>query len=409
MKKSFLFLLCGSLLYGCFKNSSETDSAKNLVFKKGTFGYDINFLKQYDEIYILKTEDERGQIIVSPKYQAKVFTSTTDGLSGYSLGWVNYDAFERDIDLQMNAFGGENRIWLGPEGGKYSLFFGPGEKMEFENWTTPSPIDIENWDVEFSNRKKIILSKDAQFQNYVGSYLHTSLKRRIEILESNEIFKELALNKSEKIQIVGFRTENTITNLGKENWNRKSGMPCIWILDMFKVSPQTVMVIPFEINSKAKIATTDYFGEISEERIIYKDSVLLFKADGKSRGKIGIGPQRAKPIAGSFDSENQILTITKFSIDREALYLNQEWTLEKDPFKGDVVNAYNDGPLGDGSQLGPFYELESVSPAAFLKPGESLTHNHNVYHFTGDRDVLNQICTYLLGIPLHEIQNAFKP
>ena len=23
----------------------------------------------------------------------------------------------------MNAYGGENRLWLGPEGGKYSLFF----------------------------------------------------------------------------------------------------------------------------------------------------------------------------------------------------------------------------------------------------------------------------------------------
>ena len=53
-------------------------------------------------------------------------------------------------------------------------------------------------------------------------------------------------------------------------------------------------------------------------------------------------------------------------------YLNQEWNIIKPPFSGDAVNAYNDGPLADGSQMGPFYEIETVSPAAFLKPGESI-------------------------------------
>jgi hypothetical protein len=56
-----------------------------------------------------------------------------------------------------------------------------------------------------------------------------------------------------------------------------------------------------------------------------------------------------------------------------------------------VVNAYNDGPLEEGGQLGPFYELESVSPAAALKPGESISHIHAVYHFTGDESGLKQL------------------
>ena len=50
-------------------------------------------------------------------------------------------------------------------------------------------------------------------------------------------------------------------------------------------------------------------------------------------------------------------------METDAAYLNQEWNLDGDPFIGDAVNAYNDGPLEDGSQMGPFYELESVSPA----------------------------------------------
>ena len=49
----------------------------------------------------------------------------------------------------------------------------------------------------------------------------------------------------------------------------------------------------------------------------------------------------------------------------EREYVNSLWEIQDEPFRGDVVNSYNDGKLEDGTQLGPFYELESSSPAAF--------------------------------------------
>ncbi|HEY2580236.1 MAG TPA: DUF6786 family protein [Mucilaginibacter sp.] len=52
--------------------------------------------------------------------------------------------------------------------------------------------------------------------------------------------------------------------------------------------------------------------------------------------------------------------------------------------------------------------MESVSPAAFLKPNESLSHKHSVFHFTGDKGELNQIALKTLGISLQDIQAAFK-
>jgi hypothetical protein len=36
-------------------------------------------------------------------------------------------------------------------------------------------------------------------------------------------------------------------------------------------------------------------------------------------------------------------------------------------------------PFTSGGQMGPFYELESVAPAAFLRPGEAQVHRHAVY------------------------------
>ncbi|HEX8675669.1 MAG TPA: DUF6786 family protein, partial [Segetibacter sp.] len=129
--------------------------------------------------------------------------------------------------------------------------------------------------------------------------------------------------------------------------------------------------------------------------------------DGKSRGKLGVVPGKAKPFAGSYDSQNKVLTAIKFDVEPEARYLNQEWNTTKPSFLGDAVNAYNDGPLADGSQMGPFYEIESVSPAAFLKPDQTLSHKHSVFHFTGSEQALDGIAKKLFGTSLDDIKKAF--
>jgi hypothetical protein len=207
---------------------------------------------------------------------------------------------------------------------------------------------------------------------------------------------------------VSYDTYNTITNTGDKAWDKVTGAPCLWNLDMFPPSAKTIVIIPYNKNATGKVATTNYFGQIPPDRVKYSNGVLLFKADGKSRGKLGMPPARSKGYLGSYDAESKVLTLVIFYADSKSTYLNQEWRTDKPPFIGDAANAYNDGPLATGTQMGPFYELESVSPAAFLAPGEKLTHRHTVYHFTGDEKSLSVIAVNYLGISLQDIQNAFK-
>lgn len=392
----------------CQIDKKERQQREMENFIKGTFGYDLNFLKEKDSIIILKNAEGNGQLIISPKYQAKVFTSTADGLNGKSFGWINYKAFDMPPDPHMNAYGGEDRLWLGPEGGKFSIFFKPGTKMEFENWKTPPEIDTEEWNTISADSKKVSLQKDMKLLNFSGTRFNLRIKRDIEILETNTIEQQLNIRITSQLKSVAFKTINTIVNTSEQEWNKQTGAPCLWNLDMFSPSSRTVVVIPYDQQATGKVATTDYFGEIPKDRIQYDSGILLFKADGKSRGKLGIPPLRAKPVAGSYDAEHNVLTIALFDVAKQATYLNQEWTTGKDPFSGDAVNAYNDGPLENGGQMGPFYEIESVSPAAFLKPNASLTHQHSVFHFTGEKAQLDQIATRVLGISLNKIESAFK-
>ena len=397
------------------ENKQETNISQQ--YKQGSFAYDLDFLKSKGEVFVLTNRSGEAQVVVSAKYQGKVFTSTAEGPGGKSFGWINYQAFDGEQDPHMNAYGGENRLWLGPEGGKFSIFFAPGSDMEFKNWVTPPAIDTESWELISSNEREVSLQKESTLLNYAGTKLNTRIQRQVRILENEEIERKLGLHlDTAKVKAVGFSTDNTLTNVGKEAWTRESGAPCIWILDMFTPSATTTSILPYNtdvhagkgLDAQSRVATTDYFGEIPEDRIQYENGVLFFKADGKSRGKIGLGPERAKPIAGSYDAENKILTLTTFDVDPEAVYLNQEWSTDKDPFQGDAVNAYNDGPLEDGSQMGPFYEIESVSPAAFLQAGQSLSHQHQVFHFTGNAASLDQIAQKVLGVSLEKVQEAFQ-
>lgn len=392
----------------CHSPSNENAPVKvDTSPAKGTFAYDREFLSRHDSLIMLQSEDGRAKILVSPKYQAKVFTSTAAGDSGRSLGWVNYKAFDGPANAHMNAYGGENRIWLGPEGGKFSLFFSPGSKMEFSNWRTPGPIDTEPWKVTSGDRASVNLEKDMQLTNYAGTTLKLQIQRNIELLNGEQLAGSLGLRLTDQVSAVGYETINTVINKGLFAWTEVTGAPCLWMLDMFNPSPETVIVVPFKGNTGEpfeKIATSDYFGQIPPERLVHKDSVLFLKADGTSRGKLGVRSAMARPVAGSYDPKNKILTIIIFEVDAGAKYLNQEWNTVKPPFLGDAVNAYNDGPLADGTQMGPFYELESVSPAAFLKPGESLTHKHSVFHFSGDESALDPIARKLLGSSLAEIK-----
>ncbi len=402
---------CCGVLWSCQqqaskKQSSNTDTLEK-EFASGTFGYDLQFLTKYDSLIVLKSGDGLGQIIVSPKYQGKVFTSTASGDEGRSFGWVNYKAFDSPIDEHMNAYGGEDRLWLGPEGGPFSLYFPQGKEMVFDNWKTPAAIDTEAWELLETTETKVSLQKNAQLVNYAGTTLDISLDRSIELLAKKNIESNLGISYSDAVQAVGFSTINGIRNAGQVAWDKITGAPCLWNLDMFMPSDSTVILVPFEEQAEGKIATTDYFGEIAKDRIAYKNGILYFKADGKSRGKLGLTALRAKTIAGSYDLSTGVLTVTKFSIDPNKIYLNQEWTTNKDPFIGDAVNAYNDGPLADGGQMGPFYEIESVSPAAFLQPNERLEHLHQVYHFEGDKTEIAQIMKKLFNIQVADIQSAF--
>ena len=142
-------------------------------------------------------------------------------------------------------------------------------------------------------------------------------------------------------------------------------------------------------------------------RFAVADGHVLFRCDGRYRSKLGVSPRRARDVLGSYDPDARLLTIVKFNLPEapaELPYVNSLWEIQDEPFAGDVVNSYNDGEETPGAgQLGPFYEIETSSPAAELAPEQAVTHVHQTFHLTGDLGPLNAISRAVLGVDLESI------
>jgi hypothetical protein len=373
------------------------------------YGFNRDFLKKHTTIIELK--NGASSLVLVPAWQARVMTSSAEGDSGYSFGWVNRDLIASAKLLpHINAFGGEERLWLGPEGGQFSIFFSKGKSFIFDNWQTPAFLDSTPFRLLSSTDTSALFGNDIITENYSGTTFKFRLEREVTILSEKEISRQISID-VKGLNCIAYRSVNKIINQGDSAWEKETGLLSIWMLGMFNPSPSVIIAIPFKQGEEKSIGpkvNDAYFGRISSDRLKVTDSHVFFKADGKSRGKIGIPPLRAKGVMGSYDSDNKILTLLICRLpEGRTDYVNSSWEIQKNPFSGDALNSYNDGPLEDGSQMGPFYELETSSPAAELKPGESLSHIQFTLHLTGDTEKLDKVARDILGVSLEEIMNAF--
>jgi len=416
MKQTNAIISIGAALVTCGFCEEEAKP----VTDGGAFAQDAAFMKKHTELLVLSKGD--SAVAVAPAYQGRVMTSTYDQKSGPSFGWINRPVIEKGLlsdeekkgklEEHIYIFGGEERFWLGPEGGQYALFFKPGTKFEFKDWRTPAAIDTEPFKVTEKSEASATFKYSAQLMNYSGAEFHVGIERIVSVLGKEEASKMLGIELGEGLRMVGYQTDNRITNEGKEAWKAEKGLLSIWILGMYNPSPKTTVVIPFKAGDEKDLGpkvNDTYFGKVPEDYLKIEENILFFKGDGTRRGKIGITPQRAKGIAGSYDAAGKVLTVVTYNVqEAPSGFVNSMWEIQKEPYAGDVINSYNDGSPEPGvAPLGPFYELETSSPAAALKPGGTMKHLQQTYHIQGSEEKLDPIALRLFGVGLKEIKSKF--
>lgn len=378
--------------------------------RSSTFRDDAAFLRQHTGVVVL--HDAACRVAVVPAWQGRVMTSSADGGDGLSFGWINRALIASGKTVpHMNAFGGEDRFWMGPEGGQFGLFFAPGAKFDYDHWFTPPIFDTLPFKVVAQSARRVEFTAEFSLTNYSGTNFQVKADRTIRLLAPAAAWKSLGVPAPAGVQLVAFETDNRVTNTGHAAWTKRTGLLSIWILGQFQPTPATTIVVPIKPGPQSQLGpdvTSNYFGAVPPDRLVVRDHAIFFAADGKFRSKIGVNPRRSRGLLGSYDAQHHVLTLVQFNQPPGVTdYVNSLWQIQDQPFGGDVENAYNDGPPAPGAKpMGPFYELESSSPAAALAPGQSITHVRRTIHLSGPVPALDAIARATLGVSLQDITSA---
>jgi hypothetical protein len=377
---------------------------------ENSFGEVVSFVEKHSKLLVLADTPDGASIAIWPAMQARVLTSSVAGAEGLGFGWINRALIASgELQEHINAVGGEDRIWLGPEGGQFSIFFAPGVPFDLEHWFTPAPLDTEAFDLVSQSKTSAAFRKDFSLTNFSGTKFEVRIDREVRLLSSDKVWSGLGIEAVDGVRFVAYESENKLTNLSKEGMKKESGLLSLWVLGQFQSTPRTTVILPFQAGPESELGikvTTDYFGDVPEDRISIGEDSVFFKADSNWRSKLGLSPQRAKSILGSYDAQNGVLTIAQYNKPSgPEMYVNSAWKIQDAPYSGDVVNTYNDGPAAPGQgQMGQFYELESSSPARELGPGETIEHTHRTIHFEGSEWQLGAICQSALGVHIEDIR-----
>lgn len=382
------------------------------------FGDDLDFLQRHTETVVLSEDDGAARVALCPALQGRVATSTTAGPTGPSFGWLNRELIgSRKLVPHMNVYGGEDRFWLGPEGGQFALFFAPGAPQDLAHWQTPAPIDAEPFTLVDRHDQSARLRKTMRLTNASGTVFDLEVEREVRIYPAERTWNEVGVAARGGVAVVGFESCNRLTNRGDAPWWHDTGLVSIWIAGTFSPTPSTIVVVPFRPGPDTPhdpVVNDQYFGRLPPDRLAVEESTIYFRGDGQRRSKIGVSPRRARPVLGSYTAgdgaDGHLLTLVTYTQPAGALdYVNSLWERQDAPYKGDAINSYNDGPAApDVAPFGPFYELETSSPALALAPGESAEHVHRTLHFVGAPADLDAVARASLGVGIADITSAFS-
>ena len=290
-----------------------------------TYGEARSFLTEHTDVVELVNESG-ARAAVCPEWQGRVMTTTDAGDDGPSFGFVFQSYIESGVvDPHFNNYGGEDRFWLSPEGGDFSLWFAPDVEQTLDDWYTPPGFNEGPFEpMRTPSASQCAMRRRMQLTNTAGTKFKLVVTRTIRLLEDKDLTeyfgeKAAGLMTGEDASLVGYESINEIANAGPA-MKKEDGLLSVWILGMYNPGEQCVVMLPYKKGPESElgpIVKSDYFGEVPSDRLKITPDAVLLLADTQWRSKIGVSQRRAAPIVGSIDFQQGILTLVTYNMPDE--------------------------------------------------------------------------------------------
>ena len=356
--------------------------------------------------YVLHAQNRDRVVVVTPGLVGRVLSTGFDGVDGSTNSWIYEEqlrkgATKSEAGGKWAAFGGEERIWYAPEGGRNAFFF-EGTEQRIGTYIVPEPLNSTPFQVTAlsPDARSIEFMAPIHLKNIRGYEFDIEVKRRIEALDSCPF----ALGFGDDIEVTGFESKTWTRNVGRKPITKETGPISTWTLGMFPAYPNSVVMVPIRRGSDKELGppiNTEYFNVdmIPTDKVLrdapydnyyaVEDAVALIKANGSVMTKIEVGPRRSLGRMASVNLKTLDINIVEFRQYPEMEYAGSFWLpYDGDDYDGSAVSIFT---LSADLGVHPFYELECISPSLFLEPGEQYCHVSRTYRLRGDRKALEKV------------------
>src|SRR5258706_11277157 len=168
----------------CLFLAMATSSCAQSRTRPATFAADLAFLREHVETIVLSDPSGAAKVALVPAWQGRVVTSSAEGDAGASFGWINHELVASgEIRPHINVFGGEDRFWIGPEGGQFSVFFQKGAAFDLEHWQTPPAIDSLPFELVQQSSERALFSQQFRLTNGSGPTFEVGVTREIALVD----------------------------------------------------------------------------------------------------------------------------------------------------------------------------------------------------------------------------------
>ena len=377
------------------------------------------------EPVVLKGEDKKKTVVVTPKLVGRVMCMSFDSEDGQATGFVNEKQLRKGCSTSgfaarsgpedgWNDFGGAERIWFAPEGGEYGFFFDPGVEHNMYNYRMSYPLHAVPYKVvdQPSDEKSVTFSALIQLVNYRGSKISLEVTRKITVLESCPF----AVGLGGSLDVVGFRSQTWAKNVGLTALNKHTTPLSLWTAGIFNSGKQVIVLLPCRkgpVSELGEPVIKEYFRYVSnlpmDDRTLashwwVSDGCVLIKANGKVQLKLEMQKRRSLGRLASIDLEDYTMTIVDFKLYPELDYAASYFL----PYDGDLLDG---GAMSSFMNVGDrksretaIYELEFCSPILELQRNETFCHVSDTYQLRGDKASMASICDRFFNVDLKTLE-----